>query len=436
MIGGTVFITSILSYNWYKEIVNNFKIRIKSAVVCASYMLPLDKIKKELSDEHPRITISNEFYKSIQKELKISDIYILKDVPPKVKKYFRIHESPNKVVLFTPAYTHKNKVISVIIPLHDNGAVIGYMGAEISTAPINNKIQKDLLIIIIGSIIMIICMIFSLLIIAKKIVKPIKKINNSALSIAAGQYGERITVQGPKELKDLSLTLNTMSECLLENINRLKENSLIREKTYGEYECAMLLQNHMLQKVIDECQSDNFIIKPISLYSAEPKGLLLDFPKISSGKTEIKLLEAQEAGFEEMYSLLTEYRLCQKNDGKVLNEDYPSLKISIDKPSNILKFFPHNFPSPFIWLNKEKKFVSRNNLKLDPGNFIIIYNRGLLTFFQNNQQLKDFFTRIFKFFADEGLITCTEMIQKELLIVTKRKNIEKDIHLLCLQILY
>lgn len=431
MIGGTIFITSVLSYNWYKEIINNFKIRIKSAIVFASHILPLDEIKKELN-ENNNVRISENTYKSIQKELKIADLYILKEIPLKAKKYFQTHEN---AIFFTSDYNHKNRMISALTPLYDNGNLIGYMGADISTIPINKKIQQDLLIIIIVSIITIICMIFSLLIIAKKIVRPIKRINNSALSIAAGQYGEKISVQGPKELKELALTLNTMSECLLENINRLKENSLIREKTYGEYECAMLLQNHMLQKVIDECQSDNFVMRSISLFSSEPKGILLDLPKISNG-TEIKLLEAQEAGFEEMYSLLTEYRSCQKSDNKILNEDYPSLQISIEKPSNLLKFSTNNFPSPLIWSSKEKKFVSKNNMKLQPGNFIIIYNRGLLTFFQNSQHIKEFFNRIFKFFAEEGISTCTEMIQKELSFVTKRKNIENDIHLLCMQNLY
>lgn len=356
MIGGTIFIATILSYNWYSEILDNFKIRLKSAVISCASMIPKDELKEIQKPLSYHTEILNKNLKDLQNELNITNLYIIKDLPnKKTKADFLDKNLFSMPVIITPEYKlrSEHKIMTAYTPIVSENKIIAYMAAEVSTNLINQKIQEGLLVIFLCSALTLILMVSSLLIIAKKIVKPIQKLNNSALSIAAGQYGERIDVQGPKELKDLSQTLNTMSECLFENINRLKENSLIREKTYGEYECAMLLQNHMLQKVIDECKSDCIAIKAISFYSPNPKGLLLDFPKISNEQIQINLVEAKEAGFEEMYSLLTDYRSSQKST-KALDKEYPFLEMSLEKPQNLFRASSSQFHSPFSLLDQIK----------------------------------------------------------------------------------
>ena len=89
-------------------------------------------------------------------------------------------------------------------------------------------------------------------IIADHISKPVRQLNRAALEIAAGDYEANIRVEGPKEIMELAHTLNTMSQCLVEHMSRLKESSLIRERMYGEYECSLLLQYYMLQHVIED----------------------------------------------------------------------------------------------------------------------------------------------------------------------------------------
>lgn len=432
MIAGTIFLATILSYSWYFEILDNFKIRLKSAVISCASMLP----KTEIKDlQH---AINNKNLKKLQNELNITNLYIVKDLPNKKIKEDSLDKNLYPIpVLITPEYKLRSpiKIMTAYTPLVLENKTVAYMAAEVSTDPINQKIQEGLLIIISCSALTLILLVSSLLLIAKKIVKPIKKLNNSALSIAAGQYGERIDVIGPKELKDLSQTLNTMSECLLENINRFKENSLIRERTSGEYECAVLLQNHMLQKVIDECKSDSLAIKTVSFYSPNPKGLLLDFPKISNEQIQINLVEAKEAGFEEMYSLLTDYRLFQKST-KALDKDYPFLEMSLEKPENLFRFSSSQFLAPFIWKSKERLILQETNIKLEPGDFIVLASSGIKNFYATPQEIKELLSPIFKFFAEEGLDTFTSMLQKELTFSIKRKFISEDIHLLSFQILY
>src|SRR3989344_7367425 len=89
--------------------------------------------------------------------------------------------------------------------------------------------------------------------------------------------------------------------------------SFLRERMYGEYESAMLLQHMMLQKNIDDCRSDAVAVKSITFFSESPRGLLLDFPKQKdSHRFLIHMAEAEEDGFEGMDQLLTKYKLFQE----------------------------------------------------------------------------------------------------------------------------
>ncbi len=290
----------------------------------------------------------------------------------------------------------------------------------------SHKFHISLFLIIGSALFTILIMVASLFIIANKISRPVQKLNNSALAIAAGQYGESIQVDGPREIVELANTLNTMSECLHENINRLKENSLLRERMYGEYECAMLLQHMMLQKNIDDCRSDAVAVKSITFFSESPRGLLLDFPKAGENFL-IHMAEAEEEGFEGMYQLLTQYKLSkesQTHSALLLDRNLSTLQIK----------GPH---TPIFWSHDDEKIVEPNNgmIKVESGDYLFLFNQGLLRFYKGHKQISEFLSKVLKVFASDGLETTSAMLQKELAFATKRKDLEEDIHLLCFQIL-
>lgn len=267
--------------------------------------------------------------------------------------------------------------------------------------------------------------IVSLFTIANKISRPVQKLNNSALAIAAGQYGESIEVNGPKEIVELANTLNTMSQCLYDNINRLKENSLLRERMYGEYECAMLLQHMMLQKNIDECRSDAVAVKTITFFSKEPRGFLVDFPKASL--FEIHLAEAEEEGFEGMYKMLTQYKLSK--------ESQPHTSLFFDRENQIFTIDgPH---IPLFWSLEQQKFLEaeKGEVKVSAGDYLFLFSQGLIRFYKGQKQIELFLSKILRIFSQDGLETTRTMLHKELAFATKRKDLEADIHLLCFQIL-
>lgn len=279
---------------------------------------------------------------------------------------------------------------------------------------------KSLGLILLTGAISIPAVVVALFMIAEKISKPIQKLNNSALAIAAGQYGESIQVDGPKEIVELANTLNTMSECLLENINRLKENSLVRERMYGEYECAMLLQHMMLQKNIDNCRSDAVAVKSITLFSDSPRGLSIDFPKLENPNYfQIHIAEAEEEGFEGIYKLLTQYKQSTQTT------------LLFDRSTSTLQIQGAHLP--LFWSLDHKKFLepTQGKITVESGDFFFLFNQGLPRLLK----VPELISKVLKVFASDGLETTSAMLHKELLFAAKKKDLEEDIHLLCFQIL-
>lgn len=413
LISSIALVSALLAINWYKEIVEGFRTRLKSAVVSTAAIHPSEGQLEKIRDQ-----------------LQVTALYFVPIQSPDI-------ETIPKNIHITPIYTAKDgsKVMTGYAPIFDsNGHVMGLMAADINVSLIDKKFHESLFLIILCAGCTILIVIITLFLIANKISKPVQKLNNSALAIAAGQYGESVQVSGPREIAELANTLNTMSECLHENINRLKENSLVRERMYGEYECAMLLQHMMLQKNIDDCRSDAVAVKSITFFSESPRGLLLDFPKLESpNQFQIHLVEAEEDGFEGMYQLLTEYKLSKESKGSILGQEATSLLF--DRTASTLQIKgPH---LPFFWSLDEEKFLIPDDgkLKVDSGDYIFYLNQGINRFFKGENQISDLLAKVLKVFASDGLETTSAMLQKELSFALKRKNLNEDIHLLCFQIL-
>lgn len=413
LICSIALVSALLAVNWYKEIVEGFRTRLKSAVVSTAAMQP-----------------SPEQLETIREQLQVTALYFVPIHSSEI-------ETIPKNIHITPIYTSKegSKLMTGYAPIFEaNGYVTGLMAADINVNLIDKKFHESLFLIILCAGFTILIMVITLFLIANKISRPVQKLNNSALAIAAGQYGESVQVSGPKEIAELANTLNTMSECLHENINRLKENSLLRERMYGEYECAMLLQHMMLQKNIDDCRSDAVAMKSITFFSESPRGLLLDFPKPERPDLfQIHMAEAEEDGFEGMYQLLTQYKLFKGNSSLLGQETHTSLLFDRTASTLHLKG-PH---LPLFWSLDGERFLEPEggSLKVDSGDYIFLFSQGLLRFYKGHKQISELLSKVLKVFASDGLETTSSMLHKELAFATKRKDLKEDIHLLCFQIL-
>ena len=206
LVGSIALVSTLLAYNWYREILDGFKTRLKSAVVATAALIDPDEI-----EEH-RLSLNflSEALRPIKKDLAISDLYFLPVNSPRLA-------SISKDLHLTPIYESPQgeKLMTGYAPIYDRfGHLMGLMAADINVNLINEKFRESLFLIILSAGLTILIMIATLFMIANKISRPVQKLNNSALAIAAGQYGESIAADGPREIAELANTLNTMSECL------------------------------------------------------------------------------------------------------------------------------------------------------------------------------------------------------------------------------
>lgn len=421
LIGSIALVSSLLAYNWYTEIVDAFKARLKAAVVTTAALIDPKEISASQDAQLPFLINT---LAPLEKELSISNLYFIPIHSPSIA-------SISKNLHITPVYKSASgeKLMTGYAPIYDHsGYLMGLMAADINVNLIDEKFRESVFLIILCAGLTILVMVATLFMIANKISRPIQKLNHSALALAAGQYGESIASDGPKEIVELANTLNIMSECLLENINRLKENALLRERMYGEYECAMLLQHLMLQKNIDDCRSDAVAVKPITFFSENPRGILLNFPKPSKpGQFHIHLAEALEEGFEGMYQLLTQ--------SKIEKEIPMRTALVLDLTASLLH--AQSVEKPFIWSMSKKKFLdfTTPSIKVHSGDFFFLFNQGMSRFYKSPKNIADLLSKVLKVFAQDGLETTAAMLQKEISFLVKRKDPQEDIHLLCFQIL-
>ncbi len=275
--------------------------------------------------------------------------------------------------------------------------------------------------------------------IANNVSKPISQLKGAALTIAAGQYGERVTVNGPLEIIELANTFNTMSECLQEKVSHLQENSLLRERLFGEHECARLLQYHMLQNAVEKSAaslSDALcIVKAIHMHATQPHGVLLKIGNDEKKNFNISLSEVSEKGFLPMYQLVADH------EKTVVSEGVSSLQLELKKQQKSEKCKLHYHVQgeaslPIVWSRSEKAIIKPQNAfyTLEEGDLFFLYNQGLTKVLVHPQRIQDWFTKVLRHFATDSLDTCATILNKNLMFLARQRHVDRDIHIVCFQV--
>lgn len=426
-----LIITSLLSHKWYQEVSQSFQTQIKnSSFYLADFLHHTPSYKTPLILTPEDLPSQAEYLK----EQKISHIYIL--TPSQMQSSLGSHHPFSKQGsslayerVSSPFFEGGKKKMSAMTPLSiHRGHIESVLVVDAFFDEISQKLHKNLFLIFISVSTTLILFSFLIYLFERRIAKPIQKLNSSALTIAAGQYGEKIQLQGPKEISELANTLNIMSECLLEHINRMKEKSLQRERWYGEYESALLLQHLMLEKTIESCQSDAIAMKALSFYSETPKGLLLDIPSHDS-HLKIQLTEARQAGFKGMYDLLTQHKVFSHLES--LKKDFRHIELHISLTNKSVIFSSYQFPPPLVWCAKDKRWISsEESYILEAGDYFFLTTPSFSTL---KKDIPDLLEKVLKYFSDEGFETVSLMLQKKIQFWVKKEDPEQDIHLLCFQ---
>lgn len=341
-----------------------------------------------------------------------------------------------KKAFVTPIYESRKsgeRFMSAYAPiLNAQGDVIALLGADMKTLEIDRKLHNALLVVFISTFITLLMVIGTVFLIANRISKPVQQLNQAALDIAAGNYEANIQVDGPQEIVELSNTFNTMSECLVENISRLRQSSLIRERMYGEYECALLLQHYMLQKVVEDYKNPNLQIRLTAVnLSNIQNGLLLQLDKNSDHDLSLRLIEATNPGFEALYNL-------NKVSSLPLDKltDFPYINCQFENNYSVLVYRHQTLFPPLVWSIKEQQFITENHNRIPLSNqdMIFLYNSGLIAQFETQERIEAWFSKILRHFAEDGLETIHTMLTNELNFLAKRENLKGNFQILSLQI--
>jgi len=110
--------------------------------------------------------------------------------------------------------------------LNKDGVVKAIAGADVDMGIIREKTKQALIQSSIAGVVFLIISIIAAFSISKKIIEPIRKLKYSALRIAAGRHGDKVSIEKPKELSELSDTFNAMGSKLKDTVSNLtKYNS-------------------------------------------------------------------------------------------------------------------------------------------------------------------------------------------------------------------
>lgn len=477
-----ILISLFFFYNWKNEITDSFREDLKSIVVTAADLLnPEDMIWIVQHKNDPALKSAPlykknwEKLKELQKKLPVDNLYVMAIEPvkpgepviidqpisetnqifdgknpeysfrqvylidtekdPNDTPYYDFSESNEQLLYTNPQafatsiYTAKGTddlFMSGFAPLfNEKGQVIALVGSNLNLDIFDHMVDRAILMIVLASLVSILLVGSLVYLITNKISEPVQKLKDAALSLAAGEYEEKISVKGPREIVDLANTYNTMRECLLENITRLRDISYSREVLFGEQECALLLQHRMLDVVIDQFHNSKMAIKHISTPSSTlGLGVKLAIDE-KDNQVDLTLLQSQEEGFEGIYHLLS---------GSV--EDLGSVKLHFDFNAHSLNVKTHALPLPIFWSMQQMRFVQdTETFSFALGDLVLFYNQELEDAFPSRAAIKEWLGRVFRQFGKDPLELMTTMLGSELNFWQKKQLVSRHIHLYLIKLL-
>ena len=121
---------------------------------------------------------------------------------------------------------------SAYVPiLNREGDAVAYSGADVNIDIIESKTRLALLQVVIIGLVALIAGLLIAYFITERLTSPIQKLKQSALRVAAGDFGNEIHVERPAELTRLSGSLTALSRSLQETVTSLTgENFRLEEK--------------------------------------------------------------------------------------------------------------------------------------------------------------------------------------------------------------
>lgn len=475
-----VLIFLFFFFNWNSEITASFRENLKSIVVTTAELINPDEIswidahRQDADLQNSLIYKKNlKTFNDLKNKLPIESLYIVRIEPVKLGErvlsgkpesdvnkvytgnnpeyafrqvilidtkahsvYEDFSESDEYLAystqrpLVTPIYRAKavnQEFISGYAPIiNSKNQTVALVGADVNMELLNRLVHSAILVLIGSTLVAIAAVATALFFIAKKITAPVNQLKDAALALAAGDYEDKISVQGPKEIAELSNTFNTMRECLLDHMNRMRSNSLTREHLYGEQECALLLQGKMVDGVIDSFEDSRLSIKHIkfSMKTAD-QAMGLAINRIDDNRIDVALIESEEEGFDGVWALLHNSETIA---GKTLTR--------INFENHTVEVIAENMPIPLLWSTRNEKFLPDLSLPyhFESGDYLFLFSQELSMTFAKRPSSYDWITKVMKQFSKENLDLLSAMLTSEIHFWMKKQHIPYQMHIICIRL--
>jgi HAMP domain-containing protein len=297
---------------------------------------------------------------------------------------------------------------------------------SISTSEIDIKLNHILLIILLITLIAVIIITVTVFLVANAISRPVQQLNQAALEIASGNYETNIQVQGPIEIVELANTFNTMSDCLMDHMHRLKESSISRKQLYGQNECGRILQNYMLENEIENfsnpCWKAFLATTPISNPS---NGLLVRCTEKEAESFTITFFETSDSSFPSLF------KLNQTSLSHLKSNNYSTMQCHFHKEGTI-NYSCQKIPLPLGWSFKNESWISSSPgiIHLEIQDILLIYNSALLNHFETEEAVQVWIGRVLRHFAKEGLSHIETILNNELTFLKRSENSKEKMAIL------
>ncbi|WP_144512212.1 cell wall metabolism sensor histidine kinase WalK [Bacillus sp. FJAT-22090] len=108
----------------------------------------------------------------------------------------------------------EREVVSVIYPLVDENRLEGIIYLYVPLTKITELASKEVLFLILIVSILLVCLAYISLKSLQRVLKPLAKLKEASISMAAGKYDTRVDVESQDEVGELAQTFNQMAESI------------------------------------------------------------------------------------------------------------------------------------------------------------------------------------------------------------------------------
>lgn len=245
--------------------------------------------------------------------------------------------------------------------MNEENEVKAIAGADVDIGIIKEKTAEAIVQSLIVGIIALIIGIIASYLIAKKIIEPISKLKYGALKIAAGRYGDKVFIDTPKELSELSKVFNNMSDELKNTMSSLSlySTNVTLQRKRDE------LSKELAQKRIDSDRVDieylNSSLRVDGYLKIEDK--ILFWFSNTKAKSNLKVTQKRAVINSLITSLYNFYGKDFYKEFKKIYRDEVYLFGVIDEKREIVEFLPTKLNYNLKVLILKDNRVTKVNIK-------------------------------------------------------------------------